>query len=216
MTDLKVLQKIETTGVVAILRKVPEAKVERVVEALIKGGIKALEITLAGRDAFQSIEFIANKYSEIIAVGAGTVLDAVAARQAIACGADFLVSPNLKADVISTALRYGKVVIPGALTPTEIVQAIEFGAQAVKVFPAISLGPEYIKQVLAPLTNIRLIPTGGVGPENATAFIEAGAYALGVGGSLINKEAIRDDKYDLLTKTAKNLLEAVQKGRQKI
>jgi 2-dehydro-3-deoxyphosphogluconate aldolase/(4S)-4-hydroxy-2-oxoglutarate aldolase len=146
-------------------------------------------------------------------MGAGTVLDAATARQAILAGAEFLVTPTLEPDVIEMAHRYGKVVIPGAMTPTEILTAWEMGADMVKVFPASILGPKYLRAVHGPLPQIPLVPTGGITGENAGDFIRAGAAMVCGGSWLVDKKAVAGGRYEFLTERARILLEAVKNAR---
>ncbi len=210
MTSLAVLGHIERVRVVAILRKVPDDRVEGVSRAVVSGGLQVMEITLDSEGALDMIKRVKTLLGQNAVVGAGTVLDEASARAAILAGAEFLVTPNLDPRVVQTALRYGKVVIPGALTPTEILNAVEMGAQAVKIFPAGALGPEYIRQVKAPLKHVRLVPTGGVSSANARAFLEAGAFALGIGGSLVDPSAVNERRYDLIEAAARRIAESVR------
>jgi len=145
-------------------------------------------------------------------MGAGTVLDPETARAAILSGAQFIVTPALNPKTIELCRRYGKPIIPGALTPTEILTAWEAGADMVKVFPADSMGPGYIKAILAPLPQIRLVPTGGVSAENAAQFLKAGATALGVGGNLVNKQAVARGDWAAITAEAQKLVQAVHQA----
>lgn len=149
-------------------------------------------------------------------MGAGTVLDAATARQAILSGAGFLVTPTVELDVIEMAHRYGKVVIAGAMTPTEILTAWEAGADMVKVFPADVLGPGYLKAVHGPLPQIPLVPTGGVTAKTAGEFIRAGAAMVCAGGWLVDKQAIANKRYEVLSERARQLVDAVSKAREEI
>jgi len=141
------------------------------------------------------------------------VLDATTARQAILAGAKFLVTPTVELDVIETARRYGVVIIPGAMTPTEILTAWEAGADMVKVFPASVLGPSYLKAVRGPLPQIPLVPTGGITADNAGEFIRAGAAMVCAGGWLVDKKAVAEGRYEVLTERARQLVETVRKAR---
>jgi 2-dehydro-3-deoxyphosphogluconate aldolase/(4S)-4-hydroxy-2-oxoglutarate aldolase len=146
-------------------------------------------------------------------VGAGTVLDPETARAVILAGAEFIVSPNLNLKVIEVCHRYGKVVIPGTLTPTEILTAWEAGADIVKVFPAGALGPGYLRDIKGPFPQIRLTPTGGVNLENTPDFIRAGAVAVSVGTSLVDRKAVSQRRYDIITENARKFVEAVRLAR---
>ncbi len=147
-------------------------------------------------------------------IGAGTVLDAATARAAILAGAEFIVAPTLSPEVIEMCHRYDKVVVPGAYTPTEILAAWELGADFVKLFPAEVGGPAYLQAVRAPLPQVKLMAVGGVTLETAAGFIRAGAVALGVGSSLVNKKVVADGRFDELTATARALSQAVQEARK--
>ena len=156
----------------------------------------------------------ANRLGDEILLGAGTVLDPETARAAILAGAEYIVTPTLNPDVITLCRRYDKVIIPGALTPTEILTAWECGADIVKVFPATAVGPRYFKDVKAPLPQIDLIPTGGVDLDNAADFIRAGACAVAVGGNLVDKAAVAAGEWQVLTDTARKYVETVRDARQ--
>jgi 2-dehydro-3-deoxyphosphogluconate aldolase / (4S)-4-hydroxy-2-oxoglutarate aldolase len=201
----ELIKGIEEEKIIAIIRGVDEKKIEYLFEALIEGGIKFAEITLNTKDALKSIEKMNLKYSACITVGAGTVLDEKMAEGAIGAGARFLVSPNLDKGMITKALAHNVVPIPGALTPTEIVQAARYGAPLVKLFPAASFGTSYIKEIKAPLDDIKLIAVGGINLNNAAEFIKNGACAVGVGGNLIDKAAIERDDFKAISNYAKRL-----------
>lgn len=210
---LTLINRLTENGVVAVIRNVPKEKVSKIAESLIAGGVNALEVTLDADDAFHVIEKLVSEFKDQAVIGAGTVLDAISAELAIRSGAEFIVSPVLKEEVIKTTLRNGKVSIPGANTPTEMLTAIEFGAHIVKVFPASVGGPEFIKNVRGPLPQISIIPTGGINFENAAAFIKAGAIAVGAGGNLVDTQAILEDNYEQITASAKKYVEIVKAAR---
>ncbi|NGQ95947.1 bifunctional 4-hydroxy-2-oxoglutarate aldolase/2-dehydro-3-deoxy-phosphogluconate aldolase [Brevibacillus sp. SYP-B805] len=207
------LQNMIKGGIIAILRHVPEENAVRVAESLVEGGVTALEVPVQTAGAFRAMEAIASRLQGKAVVGAGTVLDAETARLSINCGAEFLFSPSLHQEVIRTGLRYGKIVVPGVMTPTEMIQAMEWGADLVKIFPAGSLGPSYVKDVRGPFPHIPVIPTGGVNLENAAAFIKAGAVALGVGGSLVDSRLMAAGEYDKLRERAARFVDAVKAAR---
>ena len=208
------LASIKACGVVAVLRADRPDALVQVAQAIGRGGIGAVEITLTTPGALDAIGECANRLGDEILLGAGTVLDPETARAAILAGAEYIVTPTLNPDVITLCRRYDKVVIPGALTPTEILTAWECGADIVKVFPATAVGPRYFKDVKAPLPQIDLIPTGGVDLDNAGDFIRAGACAVAVGGNLVDKAAVAAGEWHVLTDTARKYVEAVRSARQ--
>jgi 2-dehydro-3-deoxyphosphogluconate aldolase/(4S)-4-hydroxy-2-oxoglutarate aldolase len=178
--------------------------------ALVEGGIRVLEFTLTNDQALEAIQRVRPHLPETVSVGVGTVLDAESARAAILAGAEFLVTPTLQPDVIACGLQAGVPVICGAYSPTEILQAAQAGADLVKVFPAGPLGPGYIKDVLGPLPDLRLMPTGGISLENCRAFLEAGAYTVGVGGSLVDRELVARKDWDALATLARRYVETCE------
>lgn len=210
---VKMLQKLTESGVIAILRQVPADRAEELAESLVAGGVTALEVTVQTASALDTIEKLAHRLAGRAIVGAGTVLDSETARMAIVRGADFILSPSLHQGVIQTALRYGKIAIPGVMTPTEMVQAMEWGADLVKIFPAASLGVPYIKDISGPLPHIPLVPTGGVTLENVADFIQAGAAACGIGGSLVDKNLIASGSFDQINANAMRFVQEIQKTR---
>ena len=211
------LATIKACGVVAVLRASgpdrPDAMVQ-VAQAIGRGGIAAVEITMTTPGALNAIGECANRLGDEILLGAGTVLDPETARAAILAGAEYIVTPTLNPDVITLCRRYDKVIIPGALTPTEILTAWECGADIVKVFPATAMGPWYFKDVKAPLPQIDLMPTGGVDLDNAGDFIRAGACAVAVGGNLVDKAAVAAGEWHVLTDTARKYVDTVRSARQ--
>jgi len=209
--NLKMLLDI---GVVPVIRASSAEEAMKIVDAIVEGGIKTIEITMTVPNALSVMGTVINKFKEDVLLGAGTVLDAETARASILVGAEFVVSPCLNNDLIRICRRYAKVVIPGAMTPTEILRAWEMGADIVKVFPAGNLGgPKYIKAIKAPLPQILLNPTGGVNLENAAEFIKAGASVISVGSALVDKKAIAEGEFDVLTKKTRQFLEEVKAAR---
>ena len=213
MTKLEQMQRIETCGIVAIIRANSSTELIEAAAAIQAGGVDVIEITMTTPDALRVIGDVSARLGETVLVGVGSVLDAETARAAMLAGAEFVVSPVTKLDVIEICNRYDKVVIPGAFTPTEILTAWEMGADYVKVFPSSGVGSSYIKDIKAPLPQILLIPTGGVNAENAAEFMQAGASALGVGSSLVSNALIESGDFALLTEKAKNLRDAVKSVR---
>ena len=197
---------------IAILRGVaPDAAVD-VADAVVDGGVTALEVTADTPRVTEAIGRLADRFDDVL-VGAGTVLDAETARAAQLAGAEFLVTPTVDAGVIATANRYGTPVAAGAFTPTEALDAYEAGADFVKVFPAATGGPEHVAALGGPLPQIPLVPTGGVTPENAGDYVEAGAVAVGVGGAIVDGDAVANGEYRAIAKNARRTVDAVAAAR---
>ncbi|MCU6794653.1 MULTISPECIES: bifunctional 4-hydroxy-2-oxoglutarate aldolase/2-dehydro-3-deoxy-phosphogluconate aldolase [Paenibacillus] len=184
------LQWIEKTRIIAIVRGVEERHINDLSQALLDGGIRAMEITLNTSGALSMITKLQAQFGDHMYIGAGTVLDMEDAKQAIEAGASYIVTPNTDEDVIRYAVEQGVPIFPGAMTPTEIVKAWKAGATAVKIFPGASLGLAYIKELQGPLNHIPMVAVGGVNEANIGQFIQAGCYGLGIGGSLINLQEI--------------------------
>lgn len=213
-TSVENLASIKACGVVAVLRADRPDALVQVAQAIGRGGIGAVEITMTTPRALDVIGECANRLGDEMLLGAGTVLDPETARAAILAGAEYIVTPTLNPDVITLCRRYDKVIIPGALTPTEILTSWECGADIVKVFPATAVGPKYFKDVKAPLPQIDLMPTGGVDLDNAGDFIRAGACAVAVGGNLVDKAAVAAGEWHVLTDTARKYVDTVRNARQ--
>jgi 2-dehydro-3-deoxyphosphogluconate aldolase/(4S)-4-hydroxy-2-oxoglutarate aldolase len=200
--------------IIPVVRAKSAEEAMRIVEVVKEGGINTVEITMTVPGAIEVMEKVAKKFGNDILLGAGTVLDAETARMSILAGAKFIVGPCLNVELIDICRRYSKVVIPGAMTPTEILKAWEMGADIVKVFPAGNLGgPKYIKAIKAPLPQILLNPTGGVNLENASEFIKTGASIISVGSALVDKKAVAEGKFEVLTEKARQFVEEVKKAR---
>jgi 2-dehydro-3-deoxyphosphogluconate aldolase/(4S)-4-hydroxy-2-oxoglutarate aldolase len=194
---------------VAVVRLDSGEQLVRVAEALKAGGMSVIEFTVSTPGAIDMIKEASARFGDQVLMGAGTVLDPETARAAILAGAEFIVTPTLNLATIELCKRYGKPIIPGALTPTEILTAWQAGSDLVKVFPASTMGPDYLKAVLAPLPQVRLVPTGGVSAENAAEYLKAGATALGVGGKLVDKAAVARGDWQAVTREAQKLRAAV-------
>ena len=215
MNRSEVIQQIIETGVIPVVRAASADEAMRAIDAIKEGGISVLEITMTVPGAVRVIEEVAARYGSEALVGAGTVLDAETARACILAGAEFIVSPALNLETIALCRRYGKVVMPGALTPTEVLAAWQAGADFVKVFPCDSVGgSKYIKSLKAPLPQIQVVPTGGVTLQTAADFIKAGASALGVGTDLVDVKALREGQGNLITERARRFIEIVKESRQ--
>ncbi|WP_047151852.1 bifunctional 4-hydroxy-2-oxoglutarate aldolase/2-dehydro-3-deoxy-phosphogluconate aldolase [Aneurinibacillus tyrosinisolvens] len=208
------LNKFVESGVIAVLRRIPEEQVEQVAKSLIEGGITALEVTVDSPGAFTVINKLSAKWREQAIIGAGTVIDSESARLAVQSGAEFIISPSLHQGVIQTTLRYGKIAVPGVMTPTEMITAIEWGADLVKIFPANGLGLQYIKDIKAPFPYIPVIPTGGVSLGNIASFVREGVATVRIEEHLIDRYAIESVDYTKITHKAKQYVTVVQEARQ--
>jgi 2-dehydro-3-deoxyphosphogluconate aldolase/(4S)-4-hydroxy-2-oxoglutarate aldolase len=200
---------VETSGVVAIIRLKDPGQVRDVALALMAGGVCALEITMTVPGAVDLIRQIAPTVPAGFRLGAGTVVDGPTATRCIDAGAAFIVSPVLRRDVLAACRDRGVPSMPGCFSPTEILEAWDEGADIVKVFPATSLGPGYIKDLRGPLPHLKLMPTGGVSVENAGDWIRAGAIAVGVGSALIDPAALAARDYDAIADRARRLVAGV-------
>jgi 2-dehydro-3-deoxyphosphogluconate aldolase/(4S)-4-hydroxy-2-oxoglutarate aldolase len=207
------VRQIEQLGVVAVIRLRDPGKLRAVVDAIVAGGVRALEVTMTVPGAVELIRGLAPTLPEGFLLGAGTVIDAETARAVVDAGAQFVISPVFKSEVIVACHERGVPVAPGCFTPTEILEAHEAGADIVKLFPATTLGPQYIKDVRAPLPQVKLMPTGGVSPENAGDWIRAGAVAVAAGSSLLDAAAIESGRLDVITANARRFVENVAAAR---
>lgn len=205
-----VTDTIVTTGIVAIVRLTHYDRVVDITQALVAGGISVIEFTLTGEGALRAIAEARAACGEAAYIGVGTVLDTRDAVEAIAAGAQFVVTPVLQVEVIETCRVRGVPIVCGALTPTEALTAHRAGAEFIKIFPARLGGPQYLRDILAPLPHLRLIPTGGVNVENARAYREAGAVAVGVGGNLVAEAVVAGGDWARITATARGYVEALK------
>jgi 2-dehydro-3-deoxyphosphogluconate aldolase / (4S)-4-hydroxy-2-oxoglutarate aldolase len=205
---------IRETGIVAIVRGTEINSLMKVAESLHAGGVRVIEVTLNTPGAIDMITKLVKEYDKEMLIGAGTVLDPETARAVILAGAKFVLGPTLNLEVSKLCKRYNTVYVPGVFTPTEIMAAWEMGAQVVKIFPAGSVGPRYIKELSGPLPQVEMMPVGGVNLDNATEFIRAGAVALGIGGELVDRKAVEAGQFDKLTEKARQFIAAVQEGKK--
>ena len=206
-------ERVTDCGVIAVLRAKSSAELIDVSNALYAGGVTAIEVTMTTPGALDVIKVVSAELGGKVVVGVGSVLDPETARAAILAGADYVVAPTLNEAVVRITKRYGKVCIPGAFTPTEVLRAWDSGADAVKVFPTSSVGPQYIKDLKGPLPQIPLVPTGGVSVETCGDFIRAGAIAVGAGSALVSSQAVAADNWPAITDTAKRMVDEVRKAR---
>lgn len=207
------IQKLIESGVIAILRSPTGAKLGDVTKALVTGGITSVEVTMTTPGALAIIRDVKRALGDAVCMGAGSVIDAETARSVLLAGAEYLVTPTVRPDVIRVANRYGVPVITGAMTPTEALTAHELGSDFIKLFPAENLGPSFIKSLLGPLPMLQCIPTGGVTPENVGAYFKAGAVAVGAGSQLVSPDILENGDWSKLTKQAAKYVAAVKKAR---
>jgi 2-dehydro-3-deoxyphosphogluconate aldolase/(4S)-4-hydroxy-2-oxoglutarate aldolase len=213
MDKIAVLNSLKEIGLVPVLRAESAEQALALADAIAAGGVNVLEVTMTVPGAIRVMRWLAEERPHIL-IGAGTVLDAETARMCILEGAKFIVSPALNIKTIEMCHRYTVPVLPGALTPTEVVTAWQAGADVVKVFPASSMGgAKYIKNLKAPLPHIEMIPTGGVSLATAREFLEAGAFALGVGADLVDAKAIASGHPETITENARKYLAIVREFR---
>lgn len=213
MNKTEKLNLIRETGVIAIMRAQSSDQLIAAADAIQRGGVRVIEVTMTTPGALEVIAEATRRYGQGVLFGAGTVLDAETARAAILAGAGFIVAPTLNLNVLALCQRYGVPVIPGCFTPTEMLTAWEAGADMIKLFPAEIGGPDLVKAILAPLPQLEIIPVGGVTVETAAEFIRKGAVALGVGSNLINQKLLDTGDMEELTRRAAAFIAEVKKGR---
>ena len=204
-------------GIVPVVRTATAEAAIKSIEAIYRGGIRAAEITMTVPGAIKALEKVADMFGDKIVLGAGTVLDPETARICMLAGAVFFVTPCLNVKTIEMARRYSRPIMPGALTPTEVLAAWEAGADIVKVFPCGNVGgPKYIKALKGPLPQVEMIPTGGVNLETAGEFLKAGACAVAVGGELVDGQTIKEGKYEVFEERARQYLAVIAKTREEM
>jgi 2-dehydro-3-deoxyphosphogluconate aldolase/(4S)-4-hydroxy-2-oxoglutarate aldolase len=216
MVKEEVLKKITESGVVVVIRMKDTQRLQKVIEAVRKGGVKAIEITMTVPNAVEVIRAMAASKPDDVVLGAGTVTDVETAKAVIDAGAQFIVGPILNLEIIKLCRERGIACMPGCYTPTEIFTAWQAGADVVKVFPATSLGPKYLKDIAGPFPQIKMMPTGGVSVDNVGEWIAAGAVAAGIGNDLLDKKAIDEERYDVLTERAARMTENVRIAQSKL
>src|SRR5919109_4329643 len=207
------LRQVLDSGIVAVVRSPDSQQLVEVARALADGGVNVVEITMTVPDALDVVRQVRQTLGERLLLGAGTILDPETARAALLAGAEYLVAPTVNLEVIKLCQRYDKLVMPGAFTPTEILTAWEAGADIVKVFPAEVVGPAFFKAMRGPLPQIRVMPTGGVDLTTASAFLQAGACCLGVGGQLVEPAAVAAGDFKRIRELAQQYVSAVKQVR---
>ena len=214
MDKQKVRDRIIEIGIVPVVRASSPGEACVAAEAVCQGGIPIVEITMTVPGAVDVIRELVKNCASDVLIGAGTVLDPEAARRCLDAGAQFLVSPGLNLKTVEFAVREGKLIMAGALTPTEVITAWDAGADFVKIFPCGQVGgAKYIKALKGPLPQIPLVPTGGVNLNTAAEFIEAGAAALGIGGELVQADALKSNKPEIIAENARKFLAIVKQAR---
>lgn len=215
MKRSEVLSRIIESGVVAVIRMKDTNRLLKVIEAVRQGGVKSIEITMTVPGAVEIIRQLSAAVPPDVLIGAGTVVDEATANQVIDAGARFVVGPVLNLGIVSLCGKRDVPVMPGCYTPTEILTAWNAGADIIKVFPATSLGPKYFKDLRGPFPDIRLMPTGGVTIDNVGEWIAAGACAVGVGSDLLDKKAIDEERYEVLTERAGRMVQNFLAAKKK-
>lgn len=216
MDKSDIISKAINNGVFAVIRVNDNNKLFKIIEAISKGGVKNIEITTTVPNAIDAIKELRKKTSEDVLIGAGTVLNIETAKSVLEAGGQFIVCPVLNIDIINFCKKNNMMIIPGCFTPTEIFSAYSAGADLIKVFPATALGPKYFKDILAPFPYLKLMPTGGVSIENVGEWIKAGAAAIAIGSDLLDKHAIAENKFEVLTERAKLLMTNFTSAKNKL
>jgi 2-dehydro-3-deoxyphosphogluconate aldolase/(4S)-4-hydroxy-2-oxoglutarate aldolase len=214
MTKSQIIKRLLDPGVIAIIRADSSDDLMAAAEALADGGVTAMEVTMTTPDALRVIGDVATQFGDRILMGVGSVLDPETARVAILAGAEFVVTPVTRPEVVRMCNRYGKPIASGAFTATEALLSHESGADFIKIFPADQAGPAYIRNLLAPLPMLQIVPTGGITPENAGDFLAAGSVALGVGSYLVSREILQNKDWKRLRERAETFVKAVAKFRK--
>jgi 2-dehydro-3-deoxyphosphogluconate aldolase/(4S)-4-hydroxy-2-oxoglutarate aldolase len=214
-TRSEIVSQLTEAGVIAIVRTQSSEAVLPIAEALMAGGLNAIEITMTVPGAIEIIRQTRKHFGEKILLGAGTVLDVKTCQAVIEAGAEYIVTPITRTALVAAAHALDKPVCLGAYTPTEAQTAHEAGADFVKIFPADGLGPNYVKNLKAPLPHLRIVPTGGVTPQNVGDWIRAGAAAVGVGSALVSAQILKDKNWAELTRLAALMMNGAREGRQK-
>jgi len=216
MNKTDILSKIKETGIVPVIRAKSADEALKLTEAIYDGGINIFEITMTVPGAIEVIKELKEKYKENndVVIGAGSVLDAPTAKTAIQAGAKFVVGPSFDKEMVSLCNRYQVPVIPGAVTPTEVVKAMEAGADVVKIFPATLFGPKIIKAIKGPIPHAPLLPTGGVNLKNVAEWVAAGSYAVGAGSAIVGK--VEGDDYSKVTEASREFVKRIKEARSNI
>lgn len=209
MTTESILNRVGQVGVIAILRRLPDAAIEPAVDALLQGGIEAIEVTLDAASALRTLAWLRKQFGDKLLIGAGTILTSEDVAAAVDAGAQYLLSPHLDVTLLERAAELGYPMVPGVLTPSEIMTAKLHGAKVLKLFPAGSHGSAYMKDLLGPFHGTAFIPTGGINGDNAAEFVRAGAFALGIGSSLVTRDDIENAAWSNVRTKAQQMVQLV-------
>lgn len=210
MNDQDVISIIKEEKICSIIRGVEEDKIDKIAQALIKGGIKVVEVTFNTPGASKMISYLTEKYSDEFLIGAGTVLDTETAKNAIDAGAKFVLAPTLNIEVIKLCLRYSVLPVPGVTTATEALTAWENGARMIKVFPAGVLGANYIKQLKGPLSQLSIMAVGAINKDNIREMLDSGADSVGVGSEIVDKKSIANNDFNSIVKNAEAIKNQIE------
>lgn len=213
MNKSQIIERLLNPGIVAIIRADNSDQLVEACEALVAGGVTAIEVTMTTPNALEVIKTVSSKMGPRACIGVGTVLDGETAKKAFDCGAEYVVTPVMRPEVIKVCNQHEKPIACGAYTPTEALDAHQAGADFVKIFPADGLGPKYIKNILAPLPQLKIIPTGGVDANTCGDFIKAGCVAVAAGSSLVSKDILKNKDWKKLTELAAAFVVAVKAAR---
>lgn len=215
MDKYRVVRSIQETGIVAILRGTQKTELLKIANALYDGGIRAIEVTCNTPGYLNMIQTLTDEMGDRMVIGAGTVLSPVTAQLVIDAGAKFVLAPDLNPAVVELVHQNQKLAVPGVTTPTEMLTAFRLGVDIVKLFPAGALGARYLKDIRGPLNNAAVMPVGGITLENLAEFVQAGAFAFGIGGELVDKKAISDGNYAVITEKAKAFIDTFHQAKAK-
>jgi 2-dehydro-3-deoxyphosphogluconate aldolase / (4S)-4-hydroxy-2-oxoglutarate aldolase len=202
------IERLREARVIAVLRTPDGGSAVRTAQALVEGGVRAIELTFTTPGAAEALHRARERLPDDVVVGAGTIRDRTQLDAALAAGAEFLVTPHLDRELLAAMLASGRLALPGTLTPTEVAAALAAGATAVKVFPASAVGPSYLKALRGPFPEVQVVPTGGIGPADVRSWLDAGAVAVGAGGELCPAALVAEGRWDELSAAAERFLAA--------
>lgn len=213
MTATKHWARLEQAGIIAVVRADQPAQAVQVTKSLLDGGIRAIELTFTTPGVAEAMAEVRNTYGDAILLGAGTIREPAQVEAAVQAGADFLVSAYIRPDTLQVMLATGLPTLPGVFTPAEVGRALDAGAEAVKIFPASTAGPDHLRALRGPFPGLRVVPTGGIGLDNLQAWFAAGALAVGVGGEMVSRKLMQESRWDEITRQALQFVEAARLAR---